>query len=125
MKDFYGDYVQDPIIEDVHNNDNDLSGKMFKFSSGYAVFVGIYTTKNSTFTKQGNISLGAVETISIRELGFTTVLGGSVAKNGYNANNGVFGSGFDQNNVLINMFRGDDFMNTNANVSIIVFGLWK
>lgn len=119
MKDFNSLYIQDPIIE-THTN-----GTMFKFSSGYAVYVGKYKTKDGTYTKQGNISLGRVETISIRELGFTTVLGGSVAKNGYNANNGIFGSGFDQNNVLINMFRGDDFMNTNADVSVIVFGLWK
>jgi hypothetical protein len=125
MKDFYGDYVQDPIIENVHNSDNDLSGKMFKFSSGYAVFVGIYTTKNSTSTKQGNITISGDENIHLSGLGFTSVLGGSINKNGYETNNAIFGSFFGQEGIRTTLFRGDSAMYSGVKLSIVIFGFWK
>lgn len=87
MKDFNGSYVQDPIIEDVSSSNS--SGKIFKFSSGYAVYVGNYTTQSSQANKQGNITLSGDEHIYLTGLGFKTILGGSVAKNGFEINNGI------------------------------------
>jgi hypothetical protein len=123
LKDFNGSYLQDPIIEDVSNSD--LSGKMFKFSSGYAVFAGSYITRNGTYTNQGNIALSGDENISIVGLGFTTVLGGSIAKDGFEVNNGIFGTFFGQNGIRLTLFRGDNNMYSNVKVSVIVFGLWR
>lgn len=123
MKDFNNSYIQDPIIEDVQ--DGGMDGKMFKFSSGYAVFVGNYTTQNSTTSKQGNITLSGIDDISIENLGFTSVLGGSVAKNGYNSNTAIFGSWFDQNAIHLNLFRGDSYGASGSKVSVIIFGLYR
>ena len=119
MKDFNNIYIQDPIIE-TH-----ADGKMFKFSSGYAVYVGKYTTQNSTFTKQWNISLSGDEHINIESLGFTSVLGRSVAKNGYEINNAVFGTFFGQRAVRTTLFRGDNAMYSGVELSVIVFGFWR
>ena len=123
MKDFNNSYIQDPIIENVSNSDT--SGKMFKFSSGYAVFVGGYTTQKGTFTRQGNISISDREDISLRDLGFTAILGGSVSKNGFEVNNAIFGTFFGQNAISLSLFRGDQAMYANVKLSIIVFGFWK
>lgn len=123
MKDFNGSYVQDPIIEDVSSSNS--NGKMFKFSSGYAVYVGNYTTQSGSFTKQGNIALSGDEHISLTNLGFKTVLGGSVAKNGFSINNAIFGSFFSQSDIRMTLFRGDDAMYSGVEISVIVFGLWK
>ena len=123
MKDFNGSYVQDPVIEDVSSSN--AIGKMFKFSSGFAVFVGNYTTQSGTFTRQGNISISGDEHIYLNGLGFTTVLGGSVAKNGYEINNAIFGSFFAQNDIRMTLFRGDQTMYPGVKISVIVFGLWR
>lgn len=123
MKDFNSSYIQDPFIEDVSSSN--ASGKMFKFSSGYAVFVGNYTTQSDAFTMQGNISISGDEHIYLTGLGFTTVLGGSVAKNGYEINNAIFGSLFAQNDIRMTLFRGDRAMYSGVKISVIVFGLWK
>lgn len=123
MKDFNNSYIQDPIIEDVSSSNS--SGKMFKFSSGYAVYVGTYITRNDTYTKQGNIALSGDENISIEDLGFTAVLGGSIAKDGFEVNNGIFGTFFGQRGIRLTLFRGDNAMYSNVKVSVIVFGFWK
>lgn len=123
MKDFNNLYIQDPIIEDVSSSNS--TGKMFKFSSGYAVYVGNYTTQSGTFTKQGNIALSGDEHIELDGLGFTYVMGGSVAKNGYEINNGIFGSFFSQRSIRTTLFRGDSAMYSGVDLSVIVFGLWK
>lgn len=123
MKDFNNSYIQDPIIEDVSSSNS--SGKMFKFSSGYAVYVGNYTTQSSSFTKQGNIALSGDEHISLTNLGFKTILGGSVAKNGFQINNAIFGSFFSQSDIRMTLFRGDNSMYSGVEISVIVFGLWK
>lgn len=123
MKDFNGSYLQDPIIEDVSSSNS--SGKMFKFSSGYAVYVGNYTTQSSAANKQGNITISGDEHIYLTGLGFKTVLGGSVAKNGYEINNGIFGSFFAQNDIRMTLFRGDESMYSGVKLSVIVFGLWR
>lgn len=123
MKDFNNLYIQDPVIEDVSSSNS--TGKIFKFSSGYAVYVGNYTTQSSTFTKQGNISLSGDEHISLNNLGFTTVFGGSVAKNGYEINNGIFGSFFSNQDIRTTLFRGDQAMYSGVNLSVIVFGFWR
>ena len=123
MKDFNSSYIQDPVIEDASSSN--ASGKMFKFSSGYAVFVGNYTTQSDTFTRQGNISLSGDEHIYLTGLGFTSILGGSVAKNGFDINNAIFGSIFTQRDIRITLFRGDQAMYSSVKISVIVFGLWK
>ena len=123
MKDFNNSFIQDPIIEDVYSGGMD--GKMFKFSSGYAVFVGAYSTTQNSTSAQGSITLSGVDDIDIEVLGFTEVLGGSVAKNGYNTNTSVFGSSFEQKHIFLSLFRGDNYGMMGSNVSVIIFGLYR
>ena len=123
MKDFNSSYIQDPIIEDLYSGG--LTGKMFKFSSGYAVFVGTYRTTQSRTSAQGSIILSEIDDISIDGLGFTDVLGGSISKNGFNTNTSVFGSSFDQAHILLRLFRGDNYGMNGSIVSVIIFGLYR
>lgn len=123
MKDFNNSFIQDPIIENL--NSGGLDGKMFKFSSGYAVFVGTYSTTQSNTSAQGSITLSGIDDISIEDLGFTEVLGGSIAKNGFNTNTSVFGSSFEQAHIYLRLFRGDNYGMNGSIVSVIIFGLYR